>query len=215
MVRRKLPREGKAMKLHHHPLSGHSHRARLFLSLAGIPHELVQVDLAKAAHKSPEFLKLNSFGQVPVLVDGDVVVPDSIAIMVYAAKKFGKTEWLPEDPAEAAAVQRWLSVSTGQIFNGPCVARLVTVFGMKFDAAEAIERAHAILKLIDAELEGRDWIATARPTAADAALYSYIANAPEGNVDLSAYANIRAWLSRVEALPGFTPFQKTPVGLAA
>lgn len=203
------------MKLHHHPLSGHSHRARLFLSLAGVPHELVQVDIAKAAHKSPDFLKLNPFGQIPVLVDGETVVPDSIAIMVYAAKKFGKTEWLPEDPAEAAAVQRWLSVSTGQIFYGPCVARLITVFGAKFDADEAIARSHAILKLIDAELEGRDWIATGRPTAADAALYSYVAAAPEGNVDLSAYANVLAWLSRVEALPGFVPFQKTAIGLAA
>lgn len=203
------------MKLHHHSLSGHSHRAHLFLSLAGIPHELVQVDLARAEHKSDVFLALNRFGQVPVLVDGETVVPDSIAIMVYAARKFGKADWLPDDPAEAAAVQRWLSVSTGQIFYGPCVARLITVFNAKFDAQQAIERSHAILKLIDAELEGHDWIATARPTAADAALYSYIANAPEGNVDLSGYANVLAWLSRVEALPGFIPFQQTRVGLRA
>lgn len=203
------------MKLHHHPLSGHSHRARLFLSLAGISHELVEVDLAKGAHKAPEFLKLNSLGEVPVLVDGELAVPDSIAIMVYAAKKFGKTDWLPDEPAEAAAVQRWLSVSTGQIFSGPCSARLITVFGYKLDPDDAIARSHAILKLIDAELDGRDWIAIARPTAADVALYSYIAAAPEGNVDLSAYANVRAWLSRVEALPGFVPFQKTAVGLAA
>lgn len=203
------------MKLYYHPLSGHSHRAHLFLSLAGIPHEVVLVDLAKAEHKSEGFLKLNSFGQVPVLVDGDVVVPDSIAIMVYAAKKFGKAAWLPEDAAEAAAVQRWLSVSTGQIFNGPCVARLVTVFGMKFDAQEAIERAHAVLKIIDAELQGRDWIALERPTAADAALYSYIANAPEGNVDLSGYANVLAWLARVEKLSGFVPFQQSRAGLRA
>lgn len=203
------------MKLHHHPLSGHSHRARLFLALAGVPHELAQIDLAKGEHKSPDFLKLNSFGQVPVLVDGDVTVPDSIAIMIYAAKKFGKTEWLPDDPAEAAAVQRWLSVSTGQIYSGPCAARLITVFGYKLDAAEAIARSHEILKLIDAELEGRDWIATARPTVADVALYSYVAAAPEGNVDLAPYANVRSWLSRVEALPGFVAFQPTPVGLAA
>lgn len=203
------------MKLYHHPLSGHAHRAHLFLSLAGIPHDLVLVDLAKGEHKSDGFLKLNRFGQVPVLVDGDVVVPDSIAIMVYAAKKFGKSEWLPDEPTDAAAVQRWLSVSTGQIFNGPCVARLITVFDAKFDAREAIERSHAILTIIDAELQGRDWIALARPTAADAALYSYIANAPEGNVDLSGYANVLAWLSRVEALPGFVPFQQSRAGLRA
>ena len=203
------------MKLHHHPLSGHSHRARLFLSLIGAPHELVEVDLAKAAHKSDDFLKLNSFGQVPVLVDGGTVVPDSIAIMVYAAKKTGKPEWLGETPEDAAAVQRWLSVSTGQIYSGPCTARLITVFGYKEDPDAAIARSHAILKLIDAHLSGREWIGTARPTAADAAIYSYVVAAPEGNVDLSPYGEVRAWLSRVEALPGFVPFQKTAIGLAA
>lgn len=203
------------MKLYHHPLSGHAHRAHLFLSLAGIPHELVLVDLAKSEHKSEAFLSLNRFGEVPVLVDEDITVPDSIAIMVYAARKFGKAGWFPEGPAEAAAVQRWLSVSAGQIFNGPCVARLITVFRAAFDAREAIERSHAILKVIDAELSGRDWIATAHPSAADVALYSYIANAPEGNVDLSAYDNVLSWLSRVEALPGFVPFQQSRAGLRA
>jgi glutathione S-transferase len=54
-----------------------------------------------------------------------------------------------------------------------------------------------------------------RPTIADIAIYSYVARAPEGNVDLSGYPNVNAFLSRVEALPGFVPFVKTPVGLAA
>lgn len=203
------------MKLYHHPLSGHSHRAHLFLSLAGVPHDLVEVDLAKGAHKQPDFLKLNRFGQVPVLDDDGVIIPDSIAIMVYAARKFGLSDWLPDEPAAAAAVQRWLSVSTGEIYHGPCMARLITVFGNKSNPQEAIARAHAILKLIDAELAGRDWIAAARPTAADAALYSYISSAPEGNVDLAPYAQVNAWLRRVEALPGFVPFRKTAIGLAA
>jgi glutathione S-transferase len=203
------------MKLYYHPLSGHSHRAHLFLSLAGLSHDLVEVDLAGRAHKQPAFLELNSFGQVPVLDDDGVIVADSIAIMVYAARKFGLKDWLPEEPAAAAAVQRWFSVSTGEIYAGPCVARLITVFGYKSNAAEAIERSHAILKLIDRELAGRSWIATARPTAADAALYSYISSAPEGNVDLAPYGHVNAWLRRVEALPGFVPFQKTAIGLAA
>ena len=86
------------MKLYYHPLSGHSHRARLFLSLLGVEHELVEVDLMKGEHKSPEFLKLNRFGQVPALVDGGTTIADSNAILVYIAKKLGKTEWLPETP---------------------------------------------------------------------------------------------------------------------
>ncbi|MFM0322029.1 glutathione S-transferase family protein [Caballeronia glebae] len=206
------------MKIYHHPLSGHAHRARLFLNLLGVEHDEAFVDLAAAAHKTPEYLKLNRFGQIPVLVDGDTVIADSNAILVYLAKKAGDTKWLPETPAEAAAVQRWLSVAAGQIAFGPAAARLVTVFGAKFDADEVIARAHNVLKVIDAELANRDWIAAtaaAHPTIADVALYSYISSAPEGNVDLAAYTNVNAWLRRVEALKGFVPFQKTAAGLAA
>lgn len=94
------------MKIHHHPLSGHAHRAVLFASLLGVPHELVEVDLAAAAHKSPAFLALNPFGQIPVLEDGDIVIADSNAILVYLAKKAGRTDWLPEDAEGAARVQR-------------------------------------------------------------------------------------------------------------
>jgi glutathione S-transferase len=203
------------MKLHYHPLSGHAHRVRLFLSLLGIAHELVPVDLMAGAHKQPAFLQMNRFGQVPVLDDGGVIVSDSNAILVYLAKKHRRADWLPETPEGAAAVQRWLSVAAGQIAFGPAAARLVTLFGAKFNAEEVIARAHAILALIDVELESRSWIAAPQPTIADVALYSYIARAPEGNVDLSAYRNVQAWLRRIEALPGFVALQASPVGLAA
>jgi glutathione S-transferase len=203
------------MKLYYHPLSGHAHRARLFLSLIGVEHELVEVDLAKGAHKAPPFLQLNRFGQVPVLDDDGTIIADSNAILVYLAKKYRKTDWLPEAPAAAAAVQRWLSVAAGQIAFGPAAARLINLLGAKFNADEVIGRAHAILKLIDEELAGKHWIAAANPTIADVALYSYVARAPEGNVDLAEYANVNAWLKRIEALPGFVAFGKSRVGLAA
>jgi glutathione S-transferase len=206
------------MKLYHHPLSGHAHRARLFLNLLGIEHEEHEVDLAGAEHKQPDYLRLNRFGQIPVLVDGARVISDSNAILVYLAKKTGRADWLPDTPFEAAAVQRWLSVAAGQIAFGPAAARLVTVFGSQFNADEVIARAHAVLTVIDAELATREWIAdigASHPTIADIALYSYISSAPEGNVDLSAYAHVNAWLRRVEALPGFIAFSKTKIGLAA
>lgn len=203
------------MKLYYHPLSGHAHRARLFLSLINTPFDLIEVDLAKGQHKTPDFLALNPFGQVPVLQDADTIVTDSNAILIYLAKKFSRSDWLPEDPKGAAAVQRWLSVAAGQIAFGPAAARLVTVFGAKFNAQEVIDRSKAILKIIEQELNGRHWIAASHPTIADIALYSYIARAPEGNVDLSPYINIKGWLKRIEALPGFVSFQETPVGLAA
>ncbi|OKP78612.1 glutathione S-transferase [Ensifer adhaerens] len=203
------------MKLYRHPLSGHSHRAQLFLSLLGVPHELIDVDLKARAHKAPEFLALNPFGQVPVLDDEGTVIADSNAILVYLAKKLGRIDWLPEDPASAAKVQKWLSVAAGDIAFGPAAARLVTVFGANLDAEGAISRAHRVLAQIDAELAGHDFLVGARPTIADVALYSYVSAAPEGNVDLSDYAHVRAWLSRIDRLPGFVGFEKTAVGLAA
>jgi glutathione S-transferase len=204
------------MKLYHYPLSGHAHRAALFLSLAGVEHELIEVDLAAGAHKQPEFLALNAFGEVPVLDDNGTVIADSLAILVYVARKIGPSHWLPTDPADEAWVQRWLSVAAGKIAYGACAARLITVFGAPFRAEEVIGRAHATLAVMERTLEGQRWIAgTAQPTIADVALYSYVERAPEGNVDLSGYPSVRAWLRQIEVLPGFVPFQRTRAGLEA
>ena len=203
------------MKLYHYPLSGHSHRVRLFLSLIGVEAELAQVDLGSGEHRAAPFLALNRFGQVPVLEDGDTIVSDSNAILVYLAKKYERSDWLPEDPAGAAAVQRWLSVAAGQIAYGPGAARLVALFNARFDMAEVSARAHAILRLIDAELDTRIWIAASRPTLADVALYSYIARAQDGRIALSSYPAIQAWLARIETLPGFVPFSPEHLAAAA
>ncbi|MEN3950497.1 glutathione S-transferase [Iodidimonas sp. SYSU 1G8] len=203
------------MKLYHHPLSGHAHRARLFISLLGLPHDLIEVDLAAGAHRTPDFLALNPFGQVPVLDDGGIIIPDSNAILVYLAKKAGRTEWLPDDPQGAAAVQRWLSVAAGEVAYGPAAARLITVFGAAYDADEVIARAHSFLGKLETHLTGRRWLVGEGPTVADIAIYSYVARAPEGNVDLSAYTAVNEFLRRIEGLPGFVPFAQTRAGLAA
>jgi glutathione S-transferase len=204
------------MRLYYAPLSGHAHRAHLFLSLLGLEHELVEVNLKDNEHKTQEFLAINVFGQVPVLDDDGVIVPDSNAILVYLAKKYGRTDWLPETPREAAAVQRWLSVAAGQVAFGPCAARLINLVDAPFNAEEVIARSHVLLKVVDAELAQRPWLAgSTRPTIADVALYSYIARAPEGNVDLSAYGHVDAWLKRIEALPGFVELRQSPIGLSA
>lgn len=201
------------MQLYRTPLSGHAHRAVLFASLLGLEVELIDVDIPGGANRTPEFLALNPFGQVPVLRDGETVVADANAILVYLAKKTGRSDWLPEDPAGAAAVQRWLSVAAGELAYGPAAARLITVFGAQLDADEVIARAQVLLERLEAHLASRDWLAAAYPTVADIALYSYLAGAPEGNVDLAPYAAVRAFLQRVEALPGFVPFPLTAAGL--
>lgn len=204
----------KPIKLFRHPLSGHAHRVELFLSLLNLPTELVFVDLAKGAHKSAEFLAMNPFGQVPVIDDNGVVLSDSNAILVYVAKKYDTSgQWLPKEPLAGAQVQRWLSVAAGQIASGPATARLITVFGASYDAESTIARSHALLKVVEQELTSRLFLAGNLPTLADVASYAYIAHAPEGNVSLADYPQVRAWLARIEALPGFVPMQRTAVGL--
>ena len=199
--------------LYHFPLSGHAHRVQLMLSLMNLPTEVVFVDLAKGAHKQPDFLALNPFGQVPVIDDNGTVIADSNAILVYLAKKYDNGNWLPEEPAAAARVQRWLSVAAGPLAFGPAAARLVTVFGAAFNTDEVIARAHTLLKVIDAELANAPFLAGSTPTIADIANYSYIAHAPEGNVSLEPYANVRSWLARIESLPGFVAMPRTVIGL--
>jgi len=204
------------LKLYRHPLSGHSHRAQLLLSLLGLDATLVDVDLAAGEHKQAEFLAKNRFGQVPVLEDGDVVIADSNAILVYLAGQYdASTTWLPGDPVAAAQVQRFLSTAAGQIVSGPAAARLVNVFGANLDHQRAIAVAHNVLGVLESHLDGRAWLVGNHPTIADVANYAYIAHAPEGGVSLDDYPNVRTWLGRIAALPGFVPMQPTAVGLAA
>lgn len=203
-----------AITLYHFPLSGHSHRAELMLSLLGLDPKIQFVDLAKGEQKKPEFLAINAFGQVPVIDDNGVIVADSTAILVYLAKKYDPSgRWLPNDPEAAAQVQRWLSAASGAIYLGPARARLITVFGAGFDPKDTVQRAHDALLVIDQHLSGREFLATDHATIADVAAYSYIAHAPEGNVSLDEYANVQAWLARIENLPGFTPMPGTAAGL--
>lgn len=201
------------IKLYRHALSGHSHRVELMLSLLGLPTELISVDLMKGAHKTPEFLALNSFGQVPVIDDNGTVLADSNGILLYLASKYGNAQWFPGDPVARASVQRWLSVAAGQINSGPATARLITVFGAGHDAELAISRSHALLKVMEKELAASQFLAGETPTIADVSAYTYVSHAPEGNVALTDYPHVRAWLSSIEALPGFVGMQRTATGL--
>lgn len=203
------------IKLHRFLLSGHSHRVELFLSLLGLPYERVDVDLAAGAHKQPAFLALNSFGQVPVIQDGEITLADSNAILVYLASKYDDGQWLPRDPVTAAAVQRWLSVAAGPVAFGPATARLAVLFKAPVNAEDAVARAKDLFAVMEAELKTKSFLTGNTPTIADIANYTYIAHAPEGNVSLDPYPHLRGWLQRIEALPGFVPMVKSAVGLAA
>jgi glutathione S-transferase len=198
------------MKLYDLELSGHSHRIRLFAGLLGVDIQLVPVDLLNGAHKQPEFLKKNPFGQVPALEDGAITLFDSNAIMVYLATKYDANRtWLPESPELAAQVQIWLSKAANELAHGPAAARLIEVFGAGLDRETSHAKAKALLTVMNQHLDGKDWFVGDNPTIADVALYSYTAHAPEGGVDLRAYPNILRWIEAVESLNGFVPMPQT------
>ncbi|TAM50715.1 MAG: glutathione S-transferase [Paraburkholderia sp.] len=198
-----LARPDRPIRLHSMRLSGHAHRAKLFLSLLGLPFETIEVDLRAGEQRTPAFLALNPFGHVPVIEDGETVVFDSNAILVYLAKRYADASWLPDDPVGAAQVTQWLSLAAGPIAYGPCAARLVKVFGNNLDYDAAVRTAIKLFDVIEPIFGTRAFAVGPTPTIADVAAYTYIAHAPEGGISLAPYPNLRAWLARVEALPGF------------
>lgn len=202
------------IRIHSFPKSGHAHRVRLFASLAGIAHEVIDVDLPNGAHKQPPFLALNPAGQVPVIEDGEDVIADSNAILVYLARKYAPS-YIPADPKGEAEVQKFLTLAAGDLAFGPAAARLINVFKAPLDADFTKTIAARALGKLEAHMEGRAFLVGDGPTIADVAIYSYTAHAPEGDVSLEPYPNVRRLLANIEALPGFVPMPSTKVGLAA
>jgi len=188
------------VKIYSFPKSGHAHRAVLFASLAGIEHEVIDVDLPNGEHKSAPFLELNPAGQVPVIEDGDTVISDSNAILVYLARKYAPA-FLPQDPVLEAEVQKFLTLAAGEIAFGPAAARLITVFNAPLDADACKATAEKVLTKLDCHMQGREFLVADAPTIADVAIYSYTAHAPEGNISLEPYPNVLRLLGNIEALP--------------
>lgn len=203
------------LRLHRMGLSGHCHRVELFLSLMGLPFEVIDVDLAAGEHKSPAFLALNPLGQVPVLQDGELTLPDSNAILVYLARRYAGPEWWPQDPLQQARLQRWFSIAAGPLAQGAAAARAIVLFKRPLPIEGPIATAHALLAVMEAQLQGQSWLLGDQVSLADLALYSYTEAAPEGQVSLQAYPAVQQWLRRVEVLPGFVPMPRSPVGLRA
>lgn len=197
--------------LYNSQYSGHCHKVRLLCSLLHLDVGLEPIDTRKKEQKAPEYLKLNPFGQIPVLKDSDVVVRDSNAILLYLAEKYDTgRSYVPEDPVARAHVYEWLATAAGPLYQGPSRARVIKALGREGDYEQARTIADQLLAVMNDHLATRSWLVGDGPTLADVACYTYTAVADEGGIDLAVYPNVRAWLTRVEALEGFVPMPRLP-----
>ena len=191
------------MKLYDLDLSGNCYKVRLFAALIEVPLNIVPVDFLQGEHKEEPLLSLNPWGEIPILEDGDVVLRDAQAILVYLANKYGGEAWWPSEAHLQGEVMQWLSTAANEMHHGPNMARLIKKFGVDMDHALALSRSERILTLIDDHLSTHDWLAAKRPTIADCAIYPYISVAYEGDVVIDGYDNIQAWMKRIQQLTGY------------
>ena len=205
-----------ALTLYNLDLSGNCYKIRLLLSMLGLEYRRVTIDTRAGETQTPAFKGLNPRGQIPVLVDEQTTLWDSMAILVYLARRYGDRKWLPVDALDEARVMQWLAVSENELLYGLARARAVLKLGRPFDLEQCQREAVAGLEVIEDRLGYWQWLAMAHPTIADIACYPYISVAEEGNVSLEPYPAIRAWLKRVESLPGWVPMmsQVRPASVA-
>lgn len=197
--------------LYDHPLSGSCHKVRMFLSMIGLPLRLEFLDVLSGAHEADWFVRLNPMRQIPVVVDGDTVVQDSQAILLYFALR-DAPQWIDSTPAGMAVIMEWLSYAAKEVSNGPQMARLYHLAGEDIDIARATAMGHKVLARLDAHLARNDWLCLGRPTIADLAVFPYVALAREGKLPLDDHSAVLAWIDRIVTLPGYIPMRGLPEG---
>lgn len=197
------------LTLYNRERSGNCYKVRLMLSLLGLEYEKVPVHREGKGRNflPPDYDKLNPLKQLPVLVADGRAYWGTIAILVYLARKYGGTKWLPDDAEGEGEVTQWLSLGQNEIFYG--LGRARSMRANRWHGYGTLEEAHQIaqvaLRALEGRLAGNDWLALGRTTIADVACYSYTVFAPEGGLSLKPYPGVRAWLARIQALPGYLP----------
>ncbi|NDV02361.1 glutathione S-transferase family protein [Pseudoroseicyclus tamaricis] len=196
--------------------SGHSYKAALSMTLAGIPWEPVFVDFFNGETRSPTFRDtVNVMGECPVLVDGETRLSQSALIQLRVVEQAGKLGWA--DEAEHQEVLRWLFWDNHKMSSQAGALRYFMNFlPEEHRNADVIAwlqgRVRAALQVLEAALEGRTWIATSREVSiADLSCCSYLFYPEPFGFDRADWPNIDAWLDRIAALPGWAhPYELMP-----
>ncbi len=191
--------------------SGNCYKIELLLQRLDRQYQWRQIDILAGAARTPEFLKKNPNGKVPILELADgCILCESNAILCYLATG---TPLLPEAAFERARVMQWLFFEQHRHEPNVAEARFIIRFlnqgeTEKDRLAEKHQAGYRALDVMEASLSARDFIAGAEYTVADIALYAYSHVADEGGFDLSGYPFIQRWFARIEAQPGYLSLEE-------
>jgi glutathione S-transferase len=198
------------MKLYGFPPSPNTRKVQALAVHLGIPVEFEFVDITKGQSRTPAFLALNPGGRTPVLVDGDLKLWESNAIMQYIASRKKNTLW-PDDDRLRADIARWQFWQVAHWHEGcggflweNLVKKLL--LGVETDPA-ALKRAedafHRDAPVLDGHLSSRQYLVNDTLTLADFAVASYLHYAVPAQLPLERYRNIQAWYARIDVLPAW------------
>ncbi|KWN73721.1 glutathione S-transferase [Burkholderia ubonensis] len=182
-----------------------SQRALWGLKELDADFEFISVNLLEGEHKRPEFLRLNPAGKVPVLVDGDLVIPESAAIVLYLADKYPQKALLPVDLAARAQAYRWVMFAVTEL-EQPLwrITRHTMLYPpdkrLPADIALAREDFVNMAAILDRHLEGRAFIVGDALTVADCVTAYLIDWANELKL-IDAFPQLQAYLERLYARP--------------
>jgi glutathione S-transferase len=203
-------------RLHDNITSGNAYKVRLLLSQLAIPFERIDYDIDRGATRTPDFLKLNPNGRVPLLeLAPGRCLAESNAILCYLAED---THFLPADRFQRAQVMQWLFFE--QYSHEPNIATVrywithhveMTEFRRLAVPVKRVEGI-AALNVMERHLSDREWFVGTAYSIADIALYAYTHVADQGGFDLSPFPAIRRWLDRVAAEPNHVTITDTDVG---
>jgi glutathione S-transferase len=196
------------MRLYFHPMSSNSRRVRMAALQLDVPLELVLVDLAKGEQKGPELVRMNPNGRVPVLDDDGFFLNESHAIMQYLAVRTPGQKLYPTAPQPRADVNRWLFWSAQHLQPAVSVLnweRVIKPFLGRGDAdPKEVARGEQLVtecaRVLDAHLQGKEWVAQGALTLADLALAASLMVTERARLPIADYANLQAWFARVREL---------------
>ncbi|MDC0677564.1 glutathione S-transferase family protein [Sorangium atrum] len=184
-------------------------RVRWALQELGVDFETVQVNLRAGENRRPEFLKLNPAGKLPVLVDGDLVLTESVAIVLYLAEKYPEKGLLPTDPRERAKVNQWLLFAATEL-EQPLwrIARNKFLYPedkrQPGDIPVACEDFKAMADVLEKHMDQRQFVVGDSVTVADLVMAYTLDWANEIHL-LDGFPQLRAYMDRMYARPHAAP----------